>query len=142
MCSSSREAGARAARGQNTSQLNPTHIAGSRADEHNSPRSGDGIRVNHGSCLSGFCLLWMEECGCWHPCVPGSYPHAGCRSAGRSLVPCSAWCAQEIQFWLDLLDCGNVCLDYSCGHGSSWRGIQASGDGPDNSRPMRSRRRM
>ena len=32
------------------------------------------------------CLLWMVECGCCRPCMPGSYPHASCRSASYGLV--------------------------------------------------------
>ena len=44
---SSREAVARAAQGQNTSHMTQTLITGSRAGEHNSPRSGDGICINH-----------------------------------------------------------------------------------------------
>ena len=75
------------AQGQNTSQLTPTLIAGGLADERNSPVLGDGVCVNHSGCLSGFCQSWMVKCGCRRPCVPGSYPHAGCRSAGHGLAP-------------------------------------------------------
>ena len=66
----------------------------------------------------------MEKCGCQHPCVPRSYPHAGYGSARCGLVPPSAWCAQEIQIWLGPPGCGNVCLYYGCGYGSSRRGYR------------------